>query len=597
MDARNPAARREIADLADLVGAVRLPGGAHQRAAGTERRHRPADPAPPRTRPRPRPDRLGAGPARPTLDGARGRRSTSTSPTTPSAVLGTLAAASGAYRADDLVVTPTGDTDRRASPPPWPASPPAPATAASPGRRDRRLTPASAASPGCQPSQHPDGYLQAHAPTARSPRSPTASPAVRGAPQPRPPSCAPCCACATPPSRCCRPRPSHTEDTARYRNDCAANSPARYDAYVRAYGPLNRFTLRRTGRTDPVTGEPVMARVAPPQGGFRDDPYAPLVYALEEFDPAGQRAAKAAIFTRRVVAPRTPRLGADTAADALAICLDTHGELRLDEIARLLGVHRGPGPRASSAPWSSTTPQPAGWSRPPSTCPATCATSSAPPSAPPTAIRGSRSTSPSSREVIPRRPEPRPRSTPGSARPGSTPPTSQQFLREILDDPGAAGRASRRPGLGASAATPAQRRWPPPPGAPNATPRRSSPRPAANSARSRSATPIRTPRRRPQRPQRRRDPGRPGEGRRAGRAVRRLGLGGPGPRRGPGRAPTTSGSTTSSCAATTTPSSPCPACRWRSGPAPHQLAAVAADDQRARRAARPRGRRRARPPR
>jgi N12 class adenine-specific DNA methylase len=112
----------------------------------------------------------------------------------------------------------------------------------------------------------------------------------------------------------------------------------RYDAYVQAYGPLNQFTLRRTGRSDPVTGEPVTARVAPPQGGFRGDPYAPLVYALEEFDPAGQRAAKAAIFTHRVVAPRTPRLGADTAADALAICLDTHGEPRLGEIARLLGV-------------------------------------------------------------------------------------------------------------------------------------------------------------------------------------------------------------------------------------------------------------------
>ena len=39
-----------------------------------------------------------------------------------------------------------------------------------------------------------------------------------------------------------------------------------------------------------------------------------------------------------MVAPRTPRLGADTAADALAICLDTHGEPRLGEIARLLGV-------------------------------------------------------------------------------------------------------------------------------------------------------------------------------------------------------------------------------------------------------------------
>ncbi len=35
MDARNPSARREIASRADLIGAIRLPSGAHQRAAGT----------------------------------------------------------------------------------------------------------------------------------------------------------------------------------------------------------------------------------------------------------------------------------------------------------------------------------------------------------------------------------------------------------------------------------------------------------------------------------------------------------------------------------------------------------------------------------
>lgn len=35
LDARNPAARREMAELADLAGAVRLPSGAHQQAAST----------------------------------------------------------------------------------------------------------------------------------------------------------------------------------------------------------------------------------------------------------------------------------------------------------------------------------------------------------------------------------------------------------------------------------------------------------------------------------------------------------------------------------------------------------------------------------
>ena len=112
----------------------------------------------------------------------------------------------------------------------------------------------------------------------------------------------------------------------------------RYDDYVRAYGTVNRFSWRPTGRPDPDTGGEKLARIRPPQGGFRSDPFAPLVQALEEFDPVSQTAAKAAIFTSRVIAPRNPRLGADNGADALAICLDVLGEVRLEAIARLLGT-------------------------------------------------------------------------------------------------------------------------------------------------------------------------------------------------------------------------------------------------------------------
>ena len=41
-----------------------------------------------------------------------------------------------------------------------------------------------------------------------------------------------------------------------------------YEAYLRTYGPLNRSSLRRTGRIDPATGEEARARIRPPQGGF-----------------------------------------------------------------------------------------------------------------------------------------------------------------------------------------------------------------------------------------------------------------------------------------------------------------------------------------
>jgi N12 class adenine-specific DNA methylase len=112
----------------------------------------------------------------------------------------------------------------------------------------------------------------------------------------------------------------------------------RYDAYTAEFGPINRTSTRRTGRTDPDTGEEKMAQVRPPQGGFRTDPWAPTVYALENFDQATQLATRADIFRQRVVAPRPRALGADTPADALAISLDTLGRADISEIARLLGV-------------------------------------------------------------------------------------------------------------------------------------------------------------------------------------------------------------------------------------------------------------------
>ena len=68
-------------------------------------------------------------------------------------------------------------------------------------------------------------------------------------------------------------------------------------------------------------------------------------------------------------------LGADSAQDALAICLDTLGRVELGEIARLLGRDAADA-RRSSASSSTATPPPRGSSPPPSTCPVTSASSS-----------------------------------------------------------------------------------------------------------------------------------------------------------------------------------------------------------------------------
>jgi N12 class adenine-specific DNA methylase len=331
MDAQNPAARREIAYLADLVGALRLPGGAHQRAAGTGvvtdllilRRREPGRP----------PDPTAWEKARLTNLNDTQLPVNEYFLDHPGAVLGTMTAAHGAYRAENLVVTPTEDTiaaftrgldqitaTARTRGLTW--TPPAESTASRPAP--------------APPSRHPDGYLEAAA-------AGTFTEIADGAaipfdvPRTQAAELRALLRLRDTALRLLDAEASTAEDTP-HTDQLRAELGRHYDSYARTYGPLNRFSLRRTGRTDPATGDPVMARVAPPQGGFRGDPYAPLVHALELFDPAGQRAAKAAIFTRRVVAPRTPRLGADTAADALAICLDTHGQPRLDEIARLLGV-------------------------------------------------------------------------------------------------------------------------------------------------------------------------------------------------------------------------------------------------------------------
>ncbi|MDP9019534.1 MAG: DEAD/DEAH box helicase family protein [Actinomycetota bacterium] len=60
--------------------------------------------------------------------------------------------------------------------------------------------------------------------------------------------------------------------------------------------------------------------------------------ARDSLDVEAQRATKAAIFDTRVVAPRQPRRGAETAQDALAVCLDERGAPDLATIASLLGT-------------------------------------------------------------------------------------------------------------------------------------------------------------------------------------------------------------------------------------------------------------------
>jgi len=113
-----------------------------------------------------------------------------------------------------------------------------------------------------------------------------------------------------------------------------------YDRYHRLYGPINRYKETPTGRYSD-DGVAIMARRNPSMGGFVKDPGMAVVRALENFDNDTRTATKAAMFERRVLSPRQVVRSADSPEDALALCLDERGHVDLDTIGRLLACTPG----------------------------------------------------------------------------------------------------------------------------------------------------------------------------------------------------------------------------------------------------------------
>lgn len=333
LDARNPAARREMASLADFLGAVRLSAGAFRACAGTDAitdivafRRREGD----------------RSPAEVAWEQVASVASDD-GPVEinewfaahPSFVLGDLRATGGQYRHDELTVVarpdPLGPALSRALGElaeravadglGW-----SPATARAAEIRPLASVVAAgkegaiSATPGGGFAVVVDGVAQRFEPKPKSDRTELGAViAVRDALM-------------------------AVLDVQATSNDDHAFASAQgelnraYDNYAARWGPLNRFVLVATGRSDPATGGPGTRRLRPRMGGFRDDPDFPSVLALEVFDPDTQTARKTAVFSERVVAPRQPRRGAESATDALAVCLDEHGAVDLGVIAGLLGV-------------------------------------------------------------------------------------------------------------------------------------------------------------------------------------------------------------------------------------------------------------------
>ena len=344
LDAQNDAARQEMADRADLLGAVRLPAGTFRAASGTDvvtdivilRRRPPGEPQ--------AGERWTALASVPTVDGdvlvneyfAAHREM----------ILGELRAVNGQYGPGDLDVT--ADPDKTLGP--------ALAALVSHATESRLtyqpLTYQAKSEPGTAATPPPAAAVP-HLPAGQFPVRKEGSIVATGVAgfarfhdgQLEPFQASPLgqarelralCGLRDALGEVLAVQARDADDQAFLSAQQALN--VRYDAYVARYQPISRFTSYETGRVDPDTGEAIVGRRNPKLGGFRTDPDFPSLLALEVFDPETQTAEKAAIFSERVVGPREVRGRADSPEEAVTICLDETGTVTAARVAALLDL-------------------------------------------------------------------------------------------------------------------------------------------------------------------------------------------------------------------------------------------------------------------
>ncbi|MGW0562934.1 helicase-related protein [Streptomyces sp. NPDC003016] len=112
-----------------------------------------------------------------------------------------------------------------------------------------------------------------------------------------------------------------------------------YEAYAEKYGAINRFEWAHTTVTDPTTGERVKKayRKKAPRGGlFSKDPTMRNIAGLDDYDDITKTTTRAAIFGKRQGTYREIAERAEAPQDALAVVLEQQGELTPDGLARVM---------------------------------------------------------------------------------------------------------------------------------------------------------------------------------------------------------------------------------------------------------------------
>lgn len=339
MDKQNPEARRRICEMADLVGAVRLPTGAMRRSAGTDavvdllvlRRREPGE----------RPASTDWEFTRPTeLDGpGDGEKVTehinSWFVDYPEMVLGRSHVAVGMYGAPGLEVDGPldglGERVGRAISPSIEAA------------RGRGMAWSPARTPTVRPAgrfaapdeQFQEGHIRERGGGFESLRSgmwqPLAVPKTqigetRALLEMRDQAVALLAAEAA------------TLDDTPALDAARARLRGAWESYVDRWGPMGRVKVSVSEKVD-KDGVPIVTRTFPQAiTRFRRDPYGPLVLSLEVMDEESGRAEAGPMLRERMIVPRTPVSGVDSIGDAVAVSLDTRGRLDLDYMADLLGT-------------------------------------------------------------------------------------------------------------------------------------------------------------------------------------------------------------------------------------------------------------------
>lgn len=327
LDARNPAARRAMYDLADLTAAIRLPNGAHQRIAGTQvvtdvlvfrRRHPHEVPAPFDWERTPTID----------VDGHEVRVNDWFTPHGRGRIVGTLTAGRGMYSDGELMVDPPAagidealaDTIDAVTPTIAGRYDPTPAKAVTPPVRAETGVKAVAGELGVSATgmlvvHGHDGATTVTSGTRDERAQLVALVRVRDAAR------AVMAAQNEPP----------TAESVRAWDEARTVLNDRYDGYRTRWPAINATRETTSGRRQPVVPK-----------RFRDDPGWGLVAALERFDETTQQATKAAIFGHWLATPQRRYEGAETPVEALATSLAATGRVDLEMVADLLACDPQP---------------------------------------------------------------------------------------------------------------------------------------------------------------------------------------------------------------------------------------------------------------